>query len=261
MAAGIIANVVSGLGSITGQAYTNRMEMANYREQRAFDERMWHESNLYNSPAMQMQRMREAGLNPNLMYQQGNVGNTTPMTSPNPPSLRNPFQNLGSNVMGAIQLYQNLRQSEAQIAVQHKQAAVLEQEAMNKAVTRALDTYRVQQSEAEAPYYGRIAHYDATAKETEVSRGLRELAMRDIDYVISQQTMDEMVERARYITRDVKQRALRGELDLDLQRELKPYGMSTSDPLWQRKLLPVIERYLMKWMTGGRSKTLYDLVR
>lgn len=37
----------------------------------------WERNNAYNSPAQQMQRFKEAGLNPNLIYGQGNNGNAT----------------------------------------------------------------------------------------------------------------------------------------------------------------------------------------
>lgn len=44
--------------------------------QRRWNERMWTLNNRYNSPSAQMQRLRDAGLNPDLMYSQGNVGNS-----------------------------------------------------------------------------------------------------------------------------------------------------------------------------------------
>lgn len=40
---------------------------------------MWQMENAYNSPAAQMARLEEAGLNPALMYQQGNTGNAGSM--------------------------------------------------------------------------------------------------------------------------------------------------------------------------------------
>jgi len=38
---------------------------------------MWNQQNLYNSPESQMQRFIQAGLNPNLIYGQGNAGNAS----------------------------------------------------------------------------------------------------------------------------------------------------------------------------------------
>lgn len=54
----------------TGQ---NRRNLQTYNEDYAMYQ--WHLQNQYNSPAAQMQRYKEAGLNTNLMYGQGTPGN------------------------------------------------------------------------------------------------------------------------------------------------------------------------------------------
>ena len=43
---------------------------------------MYEKNNSYNSPAAQMQRLKEAGLNPDLMYSRGDVGNATAPEAP-----------------------------------------------------------------------------------------------------------------------------------------------------------------------------------
>jgi len=54
-------------------------ELAEYSYQQ--DREMWNAANLYNSPAQQMQRLKAAGLNPNLVYGNGSVvGNTSTQT-------------------------------------------------------------------------------------------------------------------------------------------------------------------------------------
>ena len=40
---------------------------------REWNEKMWNKTNEYNSPSAQLARLREAGLNPNLLY--GNIHN------------------------------------------------------------------------------------------------------------------------------------------------------------------------------------------
>ncbi|UCS96051.1 MAG: DNA pilot protein [Microviridae sp.] len=45
------------------------------KQQMDYSRRMWDLENEYNSPASQMQRYRDAGLNPALMYSQGDSGN------------------------------------------------------------------------------------------------------------------------------------------------------------------------------------------
>lgn len=51
--------------------------------QQLFNRRNSDRANRYNDPAHQMARLKAAGLNPNLMYQQGNLGTFTPVQSAN----------------------------------------------------------------------------------------------------------------------------------------------------------------------------------
>lgn len=81
-------SVLSFLGDIVGgvlglnaqsQANESNMELAKYAFDRNYQ--MWQENNAYNAPSAQMQRLQEAGLNPNLVYGSGSVvGNTSGST-------------------------------------------------------------------------------------------------------------------------------------------------------------------------------------
>lgn len=50
--------------------------------QQQWIEQMYEKNNSYNSPAAQMQRLKDAGLNPDLMYSRGDVGNATAPEAP-----------------------------------------------------------------------------------------------------------------------------------------------------------------------------------
>lgn len=52
------------------------------KKQRQFAIDMWNMQNAYNTPQMQMQRFKDAGLNPNLIYGQGNSGNAGAVSTP-----------------------------------------------------------------------------------------------------------------------------------------------------------------------------------
>ena len=85
--------IISGVGSLLGQgasAFASRR--ANHRMVE-----FWKMQNEYNSPKAQMQRLQEAGLNPNLIYgdsvsgatgQAGNIGR------PEVPQFENPLSNI-----------------------------------------------------------------------------------------------------------------------------------------------------------------------
>lgn len=67
--------------------------------QNAYNTRMWHMSNEYNSPANQMRLFKEAGLNPNLAYGQISDISSTPMHSGSGSAPG--FAHM-SNVMGSV---------------------------------------------------------------------------------------------------------------------------------------------------------------
>lgn len=70
----------------------NKNDMADYsqaaynylqqQQQQAFEYEMWNLKNHYDSPAAQMLRYQQAGLNPNLIYGQQNVSGNIPQGSP-----------------------------------------------------------------------------------------------------------------------------------------------------------------------------------
>lgn len=67
--------IIGGVSNIIGGLFGNRSRKRESARQRKWSEDMWNRQNAYNTPAMQMKRLREAGLNPALMYGQGNTGN------------------------------------------------------------------------------------------------------------------------------------------------------------------------------------------
>lgn len=86
---GLLANATKAL-PIAGAIFNPIMQGVQNRKQRKWEEKMaqrqrdwaiedWNRSNQYNSPSSQMQRLKDAGLNPNLVYGNGTVGNATGM--------------------------------------------------------------------------------------------------------------------------------------------------------------------------------------
>ncbi|QXP44122.1 MAG: DNA pilot protein [Arizlama microvirus] len=69
--------ILQTVAPLFGNFIQNRMnkKMSDYTYSK--DLAMWEKTNQYNAPAMQMRRYGEAGLNPNLVYSQGNSGNAT----------------------------------------------------------------------------------------------------------------------------------------------------------------------------------------
>jgi len=53
-----------------------------WNRQNEYNQQMWEQQNKYNSPIEQMARLKEAGLNPALMYGKGTVGNSGAISTP-----------------------------------------------------------------------------------------------------------------------------------------------------------------------------------
>lgn len=72
------------LGGVAQAAIGNRGAKKREEEARAFNREQWEAQNAYNNPIAQMQRLQEAGLNPNLIYgtspsgASGNAGAVAP---------------------------------------------------------------------------------------------------------------------------------------------------------------------------------------
>lgn len=71
------ASVLGNLFGIGGQAkqYSQQKKLIDYQFNKNVE--MWNKQNEYNSPVSQVQRLKDAGLNPALVYGDGAVGNTS----------------------------------------------------------------------------------------------------------------------------------------------------------------------------------------
>ena len=79
--AGLVDSLISGISTGT-----------NNRRNREFTKEMWALQNEYNHPYNQMQRFKEAGLNPHLIYGQGSAGNTSMPSAPHQETIKTNFQ-------------------------------------------------------------------------------------------------------------------------------------------------------------------------
>lgn len=125
---GAIAGIYDSYqGSKTARENTEKTIAANkaaaelaYQRQVEF----WHLQNAYNSPEAQMKRFGAAGLNPHLIYSQGNSGNASGAPAYHPPDMQYRYQAApyGSAVASVLPMLmqvgswmQNMRMSEVQI--------------------------------------------------------------------------------------------------------------------------------------------------
>lgn len=140
-----VSSGLSGLFGLGSTILTNRAnrKLAEYSYQQ--QQQMIKEQNEYNSPAAQMKRYQEAGLNPNLIYGNGqsSAGNQSEIAKYQAPTMQAPDLKLGVNE--AIQMALAFRQQKADINLKNEQAYAqrmlglgYEQDAYSKQVDTAV---------------------------------------------------------------------------------------------------------------------------
>ena len=98
-AGGFLGSIFNGAMGYLGQKQANETNLRIARETNEANRQlaqyewnknleMWNLQNMYNSPASQMQRFKQAGLNPNLIYGQGNAGNATTLPRYSAPTMQ-----------------------------------------------------------------------------------------------------------------------------------------------------------------------------
>lgn len=127
---GILSTLVQPIAQIGSTLIQNRAQKKAQQREFANNKQMWNLANTYNSPTAQMSRLKEAGLNPNMIYGSGSsVGNTSTQT----PKYQAPtIQRLPLETASPIEMlgqFFDLRQKSAQANLTENAAKIKEAEA------------------------------------------------------------------------------------------------------------------------------------
>lgn len=148
-----LSGLFSGGSSLLGNAlgfasnvYTNKMKQKLQQQQQDFNLKMWHLNNQYNTPSAQMKRLRDAGLNPNLMYQNGTTGVASELPrSVEPASVESfspNFSQLGDSLSNVLQLKNQQRLTDAQVSN-------IEAQTENQEIKNASDRFNLSTQESD----------------------------------------------------------------------------------------------------------------
>lgn len=141
-----IGTVVGGLFGSGTSSYGNykQQQLANKANRELADlewernQQMWHMQNAYNTPASQMQRYRDAGLNPNLMYQQGTSGNASSSPTYNRPTMQAArMADFNTNIAPTLQTFADMKVKQAQANNMAAQTNLITEQAQTEAARRA----------------------------------------------------------------------------------------------------------------------------
>jgi len=177
----LMGTVISAGGSmLTGRWNRKAQERQNeldrqhaidmYNQQKKDSIEFWNMQNAYNHPLQQMERLRQAGLNPHLVYGKGADNTAMSISTPkyneehqnapmlDPGLMANAFDKLGT---GAVQMYTDLKQKNAQTDNLHQQLINLKKDATLKdleAVGKAQDQAKKRISTKTSPRVTRFSY-------------------------------------------------------------------------------------------------------
>jgi len=242
--------------STLGTNYLNmKFSEKMYNRQRADAIEFWNMQNAYNSPEQQMSRFKAAGLNPHLIYGQGNSGNAAPIPTPDtmPVNFREPRFEGGSrpDVANALLLAADLRIKGAQADNLEEQNEVIRQDAL-------LRRWQAERAGFDLDFEKSLVDVSADARreglrklKTEIDvmidRNAREAALNSSNIQEAAQRMITMIEQRKSLPYERERvRAdtdrIRQNIELmrkdgilrDLEISLRQQGVNPNDPLWAR---------------------------
>lgn len=233
------AGLIQGIGNAIGQKKADERanEYARQAQERANQQNIefWKMQNDYNSPQAQMARLREAGLNPNLMYgngtaSAGNAGNIAPAKAADTQSNKRNFDI--SAVMTGIQSSLQMDNLRAQNTIMEQEAALKAAQTANLGANTARSKFDLELAEA--------------LKNTSLQAAAANLKKMEADSVISEinasvKTVSQAAEIRKIYYESLYAKAhYQGEnLANKLKRleiELNELGIQKTDPLYWRVL-------------------------
>lgn len=232
------------------QSWQNRVNSAQANKQRDFqremanyaytkDLEMWNKSNQYNTPAAQMQRLKDAGLNPNLAYGQATTG-TTATQMPKYQKYDTPVAQLTVpkfDAASTIQKFQDITLRQAQIDNVKAQNDVIKADAYQKKISNMFLSSNLSQRN--------MGQFYAT-KKAQAELGLLRPDNDEVDTWVGKSPY------MRKYNAEINSRNLQNSL-LGLEKNLKRKGMTWSDSL-------LLRMYLQGQLTGTEMSKLAPYV-
>lgn len=276
--------ILGGMNQANNALFSASAAEASNRQSRAFSREMydrtktdnlafWNLQNEYNSPQSQMKRYQEAGLNPNLIYGQGNSGNAGSIPTPDvqPVNFRTP-EVPRPDMLTYLNAFADLDIKGAQADNLKAQNGVIHEDILLKQAQRAnLDVGRSRSQfdldlESElrpfsADYRREQVRQLRTSTDLNINRDAREAASNSVsvkeafERIISmkEQRANTVVdrERLRQTVQSLEKDNIIKQLDIDLRR----MGVQPSDPMWSRILGRVLSSY---FEPSGKPKSSFD---
>lgn len=249
--------IIGAAGSLAGGMFNAQATQRQNRESQIWSQRMyqrqyddalafWRMQNEYNSPQAQMARFKEAGLNPNLVYSQGNPGNAGAINTPDvqQPQFRVPeFGNAVSGATSILSNYMDFEIKQAQYDNLLAQNTGILEDNMLKHAQRENILQNTKRSIFELQRDSDMlqTYYDAQREQLRQMKAQTDvmLSRNEREAAMNASNLREAAERIL----NMRGQRLDTERAAELKRldiELKSLGIQPSDPIYMRFLAQYI---------------------
>lgn len=228
-AIGAGANLISSL-------FGNAARKKEASRQRAWNERMWHMENAYNTPEAQMARLKQAGLNPNLVYGQGSVGNAAgSVNSYQKPDIETP----DLNPLGQMLQYVGVEAKQAQADNMRQQTETLKsQQALNE-VKALTETANASSASTKAYIDKRTRGQKMNLIQRTLEKLSAEKTLLDQRVHVGHQTLDSQVKA---IKNDASVKGFSAELH-KLHVDMRKQGIEPGDKIYFRLIQALASKF------------------
>jgi hypothetical protein len=220
-------------------------ELAKYSY--GLDLQMWDKANEYNSPEAQMQRFAKAGLNPNLIYSQGNPGNTA-TTLPKYQQAIPDYQRarVGDVIPNLVGMYQDIQQKKAVTDVTRANAENIRARTITEGARNLLALAQEVKVKTDTALSGRKIHTEIQKHSNLIAEKLFRDALTEFQKTKNQYAKD--YEEKRLKLMDAQTESATAQRDVAIEEkffkqhenQLRGYGITSSDNIvvrWAAKLL------------------------
>lgn len=269
--ANLLGSGINSLSQVWANRQNERFSRQMYEQQKQDNLAFWNMQNQYNSPAAQMQRFKDAGLNPNLIYGQGSAGLAPSVQAPSSHGVNFRSPEFGSGLqqsgLGLLNSIYDLDIKKAQIDNLRAQNAVIREDALLR--RNQTDTGRFKLSfeqslqdisadarreELRKLQIGNKVAIEQNARDAATNASsLKEAAERML--TMQYQRVNTEMERSRIKSDVIRLRAesrrieesIKGiqsdntlkNLDIELRRQ----GINPHDPMWARVVSRLLAEY------------------
>lgn len=246
-----ITPVVQTIAQIANEAANRRTAKSENKKSRDFarseselayqrDQEMWHMQNAYNSPQQQMERLKAAGLNPNLVYGATAPGNQTG-SAPTYTPAEGKYGLPKFSIPDMLSMYQMFEMRNAQIdnvkaGTQNTQAAT-----DNINARTEMETYGLGYRKQADPYQLDILSNKKETSRLEIQKALQ--AIRNMSQQEQNALMDNLIKKGTIKKQDLETEILEEtRMSKEHINMLRKYGATENDPYLLRMLFNLIER-------------------